>query len=263
MLQEEPITPESWELALGGLSKSFKASVEAMVGGLKHSDVVSVFFTKHATAAFLEAFAGVFQATKKAMAAIPADYEKYVEQKAVQSLKATMFNRQTHQNACGLMDSISVATGFLQDRVFSWLIPISVIFVFSTNPHACQVQDIIKNCAHMLSGRQLTGLKEHEEDVKKLRLYTTTVHCVNMIVHKMATKSARERSALSRELFDLLSSFCVCRCFLFPVGIPHCFQLLFWTKKKRFRCDYSVSLSFSNIQYQVSKGLWTQRHVSN
>ena len=73
--------------------------------------MVLAFFTKHATEALFGAFAGVFEATKKAVAAVPADYAKYVEQKAVQSLKSTMFNRQTHQNACGLMDSISVGTG--------------------------------------------------------------------------------------------------------------------------------------------------------
>ena len=102
-----------------------------MVGSLKTSDVVLAFFTKHATEALFGAFAGVFEATKKAVAAVPADYAKYVEQKAVQSLKSTMFNRQTHQNACGLMDSISVANGFLQDWVLSSLIPISLSSVLS------------------------------------------------------------------------------------------------------------------------------------
>lgn len=118
-------------MELGGLSKSFRNSVEAMVGSLKTSDVVLAFFTKHATEALFQAFAGVFEATKKAVAAVPADYAKYVEQKAVQSLKSTMFNRQTHQNACGLMDSISVANGFLQDWVLSSLIPISLSSVLS------------------------------------------------------------------------------------------------------------------------------------
>lgn len=96
------------------------------------------------------------------------------------------------------------------------------VLFYLTNHHACQEQDIIKNCAHILTPRQLAGLKEHEEDVKRLKLYATTVHCVNMIVRKMASKSARERSALARELFGLLSSCYVCRCFLFLVG-THCF----------------------------------------
>lgn len=98
-------------------------------------------------------------------------------------------------------------------------------FIYTSLHHACQVQDIIKNCAHVLTPTQLSLLKEHEEEVKRLKMYTTTVHCVNMIVHKMASKTARERSALARELFGLLSScyVSVSRCFLFPVGIPHCF----------------------------------------
>ena len=190
-----------------------------MVGSLKTSDVVLAFFTKHATEALFGAFAGVFEATKKAVAAVPADYAKYVEQKAVQSLKSTMFNRQTHQNGwtAFLWPTVSCRTGCYPHWFrFHW------VLFYLTNHHACQEQDIIKNCAHILTPRQLAGLKEHEEDVKRLKLSTTTVHCVNMIVRKMASKSARERSALARELFGLLSSCYVCRCFLFLVG-THCF----------------------------------------
>ena len=145
----------------------------------KDNDVISRYMTNIVAHAFMACFECVFTAAQTASSSIPAGYEKMVEEKQVQSLKNTMFSRKVHEASCGQLDHIVSATSCLQTAV--------------------------KICGHVMTAVHMSKIKGHEVSVRSLRLYASTVHCCNLILHKIPGKSLREKSALSREF---LGNFC-------------------------------------------------------
>ena len=175
---EVPVT--QWANEFGDLCKAMERLMEMYKPPFKNDAVIQRYMTNIVAHFFLACFEPVFSAAQAASSSIPVGYEKMVEEKQVQSLKNTMFSRKVHEASCGNLDSIVAATSCLQTSV--------------------------KSCGHVLTATQLSKIKAHEGSVRTLRLYAATVHCCNLIIHKLHGKSLREKSALSREFLGIFYS---------------------------------------------------------
>ena len=108
--------------------------------------------------------------------AIPAKWENMVESKNATQIKTVLFSRKTHKDVTGCLDEISIISGNVESMVKDF-----------------------SSVASFLQPSQLAALKEVIENHRIIRNYATSLHGLNLILHKLPPKTARERSAAVRE----------------------------------------------------------------
>ena len=148
--------------------------VEAQLEGNKdEKDFIRRYLTSHPLASFFNVCNALFEATTTAENAIPSGYEKFVENKAVGLIKSNMFSRATHNQCLGPLDHLLQFTEALRKCV--------------------------KLCAALLPAPILTQVKQQEKSVKALHEYGSTVHAMNVLLHRLPGLQPKQRAATVRE----------------------------------------------------------------
>lgn len=152
------------------------------------SGVVTTYFKEKIMGLYISTFEPVFIWASQSKAAIPVNYEKLIDQQNVQLIKSQLFSKQVHNAACGNLEAIVSGTESLKK--------------------------CLKFAGHLMSASMLARCKTHEGVARQVRTYGTSIHGVNIILHKFAGKNPREKSAMARELLDVifLQIFFVCFC---------------------------------------------------
>ena len=142
-------------------------------GAAKES--VRKFFTAHITTKFFAAADCVVSCVQNMQKAIPDQYEKLVEQRNVAQLKAALFSKRTHEAVTSNQDLAVAGTEAMRS--------------------------VVKSSGHVTSGGCLGRFRTHDSALKAVRCYTTTVHGLNILLHKLPPpgKQNRERAAMIRE----------------------------------------------------------------
>lgn len=141
-------------------------------------DHVRQYFTGHITTNFFKAAEGVVACVKNMEKAIPESYEKLVEQRSLGQIKAVLFSRRTHEAVTSQQDMASQGVDAMRL--------------------------VVKSAGHVMTGQVLGKFRSLEVALKSVRTYTTTVHGINILLHKLppAGKQNRERAAMLREPLD-------------------------------------------------------------
>ena len=114
--------------------------------------------------------------TDAAVGAIPAGHENFLITRNIQRIKTHMFSESNHQLICG---SVEIFGKCLQifERLLADLAALKV-----------------------LGATHCAKLKMIQRSVKTIRCYSTTMHGLNLILHRLPGKIPREKAAISREL---------------------------------------------------------------
>lgn len=145
----------------------------SLEGGMKES--VRKFFTAHITTKFFAAAECVCTCVQNMQKAIPDQYEKLVEQRNLAQIKAVLFSKRTHEAVTSFQDLAVAGTEAMRS--------------------------VVKSAGHVTSGGCLGRFRNHDAALKAVRAYTTTVHGLNILLHKLPPpgKQNRERAAMLRE----------------------------------------------------------------
>ena len=107
--------------------------------------------------------------------AIPESYESWIANRNVPKIKAVMLSRDTHLQICGGESKISACMGAFE-----------VIF-----------SDVAS--VGLLQATSVAKLRSLQGNHRLIRVYSVTVHAINLILSRMPNKQLRERAALVRE----------------------------------------------------------------
>ena len=159
-------------------------------------DIFQKYFASQILPVFFKACEPVYATVSNMEKAIPDGYEKLVEQKNVVQLKNVLFSKKTHEAVTTHQDLVLTATECMRG--------------------------VIKSCGHLATGALLGKFRAHDSSLKAVRTYTTTVHGVNILIHKLPPPGAknRERAAMIREYLGNGFMFLVFFVNFFGVGKP-------------------------------------------
>eukprot|EP00438_Fugacium_kawagutii_P016683 Skav223977 [mRNA] locus=scaffold1107:286302:287312:- [translate_table: standard] len=149
--------------------------------------LIEKYFLEHVGPTFLRGCQPLMDSVASAAAAIPASYASCIESRNAAQCKSIMFNKGTHERVASNMD----------------------IF----NSFSQELAAVVKTAGQWLS---LARIKSFEAQMRELRVYTTSVHGLNILFHKMNTKNAMGKTAMVREYFGQISFYR--RFYLFIVG---------------------------------------------
>ena len=107
--------------------------------------------------------------------AIPESYESWISNRNVPKIKSVMLSRDTQLQICGGETKISAAMGAFE-----------VIFSDVASVGSLQATSVAK-------------LRSLQSNHRLIRVYSATVHAINLILSRMPNKQLRERAALVRE----------------------------------------------------------------
>lgn len=144
-------------------------------------DIIRRYLAAHPLQSFFRACEQVFLAAARAESCIPASWMTLIENRQVAQIKSVLFARSTHDKVCGFLNPLVTFNEGLKLAV--------------------------KASGALLGGTTLSQVKQHEKCVKVLREYGTTMHAMNLLLHRTQNKSARERSAQLRELLGCAGDF--------------------------------------------------------
>lgn len=152
---------------------TFEASLQL---GPEVKENIKKYISAFVVDRFFEVGKKLMTAVQDMERAIPPDYERLVETRNIQQLKAQLFSKRTHEAVTAQLDVAVAGTETLCAGV--------------------------KVAGHLMSSPLLGAVRAHEAAIKQVRTYGTTVHGVYVLLHKLPPPGKnRERAAMLREHF--------------------------------------------------------------
>ena len=113
---------------------------------------------------------------------IPANYENWILNRNIPRIKQTCFDESVHTSIVAYMEAYSRGLN-ITDQLFSSLAE-------------CQV----------IQAAHISKLKIAQQSLKALKQYSCNVHGLNVVINRMPGEGRRERSAMLREYFGVISN---------------------------------------------------------
>ena len=118
--------------------------------------------------------------------AIPPRWEQLVENRNASQIKTQMFSRKVHQAVAGDLDSVTAVCSSVE----------KIVKEFSMVPS-------------LMQSSQLSVMKAMLEHGNVIKNYSTSLHGLNLLLHRLPAKSSREKAAALREWVGRLITLCI------------------------------------------------------